>query len=69
MAGLGQRRALQAADVGRGVVVDPGGDVPRILAGLDRAGFEESFVRLATLRRRLDAGELDDGLRPVPFDS
>ncbi|MGY4721001.1 NAD-dependent epimerase/dehydratase family protein [Naumannella huperziae] len=37
--------------------------------GLDRAGFEESFVRLATLRRRLDAGELDDGLRPVPFDS
>ena len=34
------------AETGRGVVVDPGGDVPRLLAALDRAGFAVDRILL-----------------------
>ena len=34
------------AESGKGVVVDPGGDVPRILAALDRAGFQVERILL-----------------------
>lgn len=54
------------ADSGRGVVVDPGGDVPRILAALDEAAFRVDRILLthghldhaggaAALKRALEA--------------
>ena len=63
------------AGTGRGVVVDPGGDVPRILAALDRAGFVVERILLthghldhaggaAELRRALEAR----GGGPVPVE-
>ncbi|WP_376089921.1 MBL fold metallo-hydrolase [Roseomonas sp. CCTCC AB2023176] len=54
------------AEAGRGTVIDPGGDVPRLLAALDRAGFTVDGILLthghldhaggaAELRRELEA--------------
>ncbi|MCQ4158916.1 MBL fold metallo-hydrolase [Roseomonas sp. GC11] len=54
------------AESGRGSVIDPGGDVPRILAALDRAGFQVEQILLthghldhaggaAALKRALEA--------------
>jgi hydroxyacylglutathione hydrolase len=63
------------AESGKGVVVDPGGDVPRILAGLDRAGFTVERILLthghldhaggaAALKRELEARQG----APVPIE-
>lgn len=63
------------AESGRGVVVDPGGDVPRILAGLGRAGFTVERILLthghldhaggaAALKRALEARQGG----PVPIE-
>jgi len=54
------------AETGRGAVIDPGGDVPRILSALDRAGFRVDRILLthghldhaggaAALKRALEA--------------
>ncbi len=63
------------AETGRGVVVDPGGDVPRIAAALDRAGFAVERILLthghldhaggaAELKRLLEAKQGG----PVPVE-
>ena len=63
------------ADSGRGVVVDPGGDVPRILAALDEAAFRVDRILLthghldhaggaAELKRELEARQGG----PVPIE-
>lgn len=63
------------AETRRGVVVDPGGDVPRIEAGLDRAGFTVERILLthghidhaggaAALKRSLEAKQGG----PVPIE-
>ena len=56
------------AESGRGTVIDPGGDVPRILAALDKAGFKVDRILLthghldhaggaAALKRELEGRE------------
>jgi hydroxyacylglutathione hydrolase len=63
------------AETGRGTVIDPGGDVPRILAALDRAGFAVDRILLthghldhaggaAELKRELEARQG----APVPIE-
>ncbi|WP_338663586.1 MBL fold metallo-hydrolase [Pararoseomonas sp. SCSIO 73927] len=63
------------AETGRGTVIDPGGDVPRILAALDRAGFTVERILLthghldhaggaAELKRVLEARQGG----PVPIE-
>ena len=63
------------ADSGRGTVIDPGGDVPRILAALDQAGFVVDRILLthghldhaggaAALKRALEARQG----APVPIE-
>ena len=63
------------AETGRGTVIDPGGDVPQILAALDRAGFTVERILLthghldhaggaAELKRALEARQGG----PVPIE-
>ncbi|WP_419897052.1 MBL fold metallo-hydrolase [Roseomonas sp. USHLN139] len=63
------------AETRRGTVIDPGGDVPRILAGLDKAGFTVERILLthghldhaggaAALKRELEARQG----APVPVE-
>jgi len=62
------------AETGRGTVIDPGGDVPRILAALERAGFQVDRILLthghldhaggaAELKRALEARQ--GGVVPI----
>jgi glyoxylase-like metal-dependent hydrolase (beta-lactamase superfamily II) len=66
---------IWGAESGRGVVIDPGGDVPRILAALDKAAFTVERVLLthghldhaggaAALKRALEARQG----APVPIE-
>lgn len=63
------------AETGRGTVIDPGGDVPRLLAALDKAGFAVDRILLthghldhaggaAELKRALEARQG----APVPIE-